>query len=288
MLEGVSATRRWHWARRPVGAVKKSRALRDGRYPVFRQFKAGLGLVQREPWPPGAPNPWRYKRQSAIDPRFSMYEALGAALLTGGVGINFVPLPPLVPRSLCALGASLFFMSLVVVRDARATRRGVWRRASSLPYGSCWPPPRSSSSCRRPRRPGASARCGSAPSTRSWACRGRWAGSSPGPRRRRRPRPRRPRPRRRAVGIDGHHHLNNNSRPGRRTRRATGPPGRRGAGRGAVADIAVKKASALLFAPPNRRMSARLRRPTACSASNTRKTRRHRDAASAPPCAAKS
>ena len=38
-----------------VGAVKKSRALRDGRYPVFRQFKAGLGLVSREPWPPGAP-----------------------------------------------------------------------------------------------------------------------------------------------------------------------------------------------------------------------------------------
>ena len=102
-----------------VGAVKKSRALRDGRYPVFRQFKAGLSLVAREPWPPGAPNPWRYKRQAAIDPRFSMYEALGAALLTGGVGINFVPLPPLVPRSFCALGASLLFMSLIVVRDAR-------------------------------------------------------------------------------------------------------------------------------------------------------------------------
>jgi len=102
-----------------VGAVKKSRALRDGRYPVFRQFKAGLGLVAREPWPPGAPNPWRYKRQAAIDPRFSMYEALGAALVTGGVGINFMPLPPLVPRSFCALGASLLFMSMIVVRDAR-------------------------------------------------------------------------------------------------------------------------------------------------------------------------
>ena len=51
-----------------VGAVKKSRALRDGRYPVFRQFKAGLGLVQREPWPPGAPRSLEILKATAIRP----------------------------------------------------------------------------------------------------------------------------------------------------------------------------------------------------------------------------
>ena len=99
-----------------VGAVKKSRALRDGRYPVFRQFKgpgvgaAGAVAARRPVRGATSANP-----QST---RAFPCTRRSAALLTGGVGINFVPLPPLC-RGRSALSALLFFMSLVVVRDAR-------------------------------------------------------------------------------------------------------------------------------------------------------------------------
>ena len=79
-----------------------SRALADGRYPVFRQFKAGLGLVPREVWPPGAPNPWRYTKTSREDPDFSMARTLVAAVAVGGLSANCVPFLNMFPSSLVA------------------------------------------------------------------------------------------------------------------------------------------------------------------------------------------
>ena len=102
-----------------VGSAKRSRALADGRYPVFRQFKAGLGLVPREVWPPGAPNPWRYAKASREDPDFSMARTLVAAVAVGGLSANCVPFLNMFPSSLVAALAAGCALFAVTLNDAR-------------------------------------------------------------------------------------------------------------------------------------------------------------------------
>ena len=102
-----------------VGAVRGSRRLGDGRYPVFRQFKAGLGLVPREVFPPGAPNPWRYAKRGPEDPDFGMARTLVAAVALGGFGANFLPLVSVFPSSIVAALAAGCAVFAVTLNDAR-------------------------------------------------------------------------------------------------------------------------------------------------------------------------